>query len=94
MAKMIIRATNLNKSVVFNYRDRGTLATIGRAKAVALIKGYQFTGLTAWLLWVFVHVLFLIGFRNKALVIIEWIWYYFSLKPGIRLIIQRKDTLI
>ena len=87
-------AYDLNKSAVFNYKDRGTLATIGRAKAVALIKGYKFTGLIAWLLWVFVHILFLIGFRNKALVIIQWIWYYFSLKPGTRLIIQRKDVVI
>src|ERR1035437_277335 len=94
VAKMIMGSSGINKNEVFKYRDRGTLATIGRAKAVALIKGYKFTGLIAWLLWAFVHILFLIGFRNKALVIIEWIWYYFSLKPGIRLIIQRKDTLI
>ena len=72
----------MKNNAVFKYNDKGILATIGRAKAVALIKGYNFTGLFAWLLWVFVHILFLIGFRNKALVIIEWIWYYFSLKPG------------
>jgi len=94
VAKLILEVDDLNKSAVFNYKDKGTLATIGRAKAVALIKGYKFTGLIAWLLWAFVHILFLIGFRNKVLVIIQWIWYYFSLKPGIRLIIQRKDAII
>ena len=94
VAKMIMGSSGINKNEVFKYRDRGTLATIGRAKAVALIKGYKFTGLIAWLLWAFVHILFLIGFRNKALVIIQWIWYYFSLKPGIRLIIKRNDSII
>jgi NADH:ubiquinone reductase (H+-translocating) len=88
VAGKIMAYNSGNYSDKFTYKDRGTLATIGRAKAVALIKGHKFTGIFAWLLWVFVHILFLIGFRNKALVIIEWIWYYFSLKPGIRLIIQ------
>lgn len=94
VANMIMRLNTQNKMRVFKYKDKGILATIGRAKAVALIKGYMFTGLIAWLLWVFVHILFLIGFRNKALVIIEWIWYYFTLKPGIRLIIQKKDSFV
>jgi len=93
VAKIIQGEGGINKNQVFKYNDRGTLATIGRAKAVAVIKGFKFTGLFAWLLWVFVHILFLIGFRNKVLVIVEWIWYYFSLKPGIRLIIPRQDTL-
>jgi NADH:ubiquinone reductase (H+-translocating) len=86
----IMNAHKINNEPIFKYNDKGILATIGRAKAVALIKGYEFTGLFAWLIWVFVHILFLIGFRNKALVLLEWAWYYFSLKPGIRLIIQRK----
>lgn len=93
VAKMISSPDKVMSNEIFKYKDRGSLATIGRAKAVALIKGFKFTGLFAWLLWVFVHILFLIGFRNKALVIIEWIWYYFSLKPGIRLIIKKGDTV-
>jgi NADH:ubiquinone reductase (H+-translocating) len=94
VANKIIGYRNRGNKGNFIYHDRGLLATIGRAKAVALIKGYNFTGLIAWLLWVFVHILFLIGFRNKALVILEWIWYYFSLKPGIKLIIERNEKSV
>jgi NADH:ubiquinone reductase (H+-translocating) len=89
VADYLKKPFEMRNNAVFKYNDKGILATIGRAKAVALIKGYNFTGLLAWFIWVFVHILFLIGFRSKALVITEWIWYYFSLKPGIRLIIQR-----
>lgn len=73
----------------FHYRDKGTMATIGRAKAVADIRGFTFSGFPAWLLWSFVHILFLIGFRNRFRVFIEWVWYYFTFKRGVRLITDR-----
>jgi NADH dehydrogenase len=72
----------------FVYRDRGTMATIGKAKAVAVIKGFKLSGLIAWLAWSFIHVLFLISFRNKLRVMSEWIWHYITNRPGIRLIIK------
>jgi NADH dehydrogenase len=72
----------------FKYHDRGTMATIGKAKAVAVIKGVKLSGLIAWLTWSLVHVLFLINFRNKLRVMSEWIWHYITNRPGIRLIVK------
>ena len=73
----------------FRYVDKGTMATIGRAKAVAHIKGLSFTGLTAWLLWSLVHIFYLIGFRNRLRVFVEWVWYYFTFRRGVRLVTDR-----
>lgn len=70
----------------FCYRDRGMLATIGRAKAVARFGPVSSSGLVAWLAWSFIHIFFLIGFRNRFRVMVEWIWYYITFKPGARLI--------
>jgi NADH:ubiquinone reductase (H+-translocating) len=70
----------------FAYADRGMLATIGRAKAVAELRSLRFSGLMAWLLWCIVHIFFLIGVRNRFRVMSEWIWYYITFKPGARLI--------
>lgn len=70
----------------FRYNDRGTLATIGRAKAVGVIKGVKTTGFLAWAAWLFIHILYLIGFRNRMLVLIQWAWAYFTFDRGARLI--------
>ncbi len=70
----------------FRYRDRGQLAVIGRGYAVAEIGRVQSAGFFAWLLWIFVHIFFLIGFRTRLLVMIEWAWSYFTLQRGARLI--------
>ncbi len=70
----------------FVYKDRGMLATIGRAKAVAQLGPFAFSGVVAWLAWSFIHIFFLIGFRNRFRVMFEWIWYYITFKPGARLI--------
>lgn len=77
------------RSNTFSYTDKGTMATIGRAKAVADIKGLKFSGFFAWFLWSFIHVLSLIGFRNKVHVFVEWMWNYFTYKRGVRLITDR-----
>lgn len=79
----------LKKRPVFKYKDKGTMATIGKAKAVAEIKGLKLTGLIAWLTWSFVHIFFLIGFRNRLRVMIEWIWYYLTKRHGTRLIVGK-----
>lgn len=73
----------------FHYVDKGTMATVGRAKAVANIRGFKFSGFFAWILWCFVHILFLIGFRNRFKVFVEWVWFYFTFKRGVRLITNR-----
>lgn len=73
----------------FRYRDKGSLATIGRHAAVAWFGPLQFTGYTAWLLWLFVHILFLIGFRNKAAVLLQWAYAYIFYRRGARVVFGR-----
>ncbi|HNB50578.1 MAG TPA: NAD(P)/FAD-dependent oxidoreductase [Anaerolineales bacterium] len=71
---------------IFAYKDPGSLATIGRNAAVARLGGFKFTGFVAWFLWLGVHLLWLVGFRNKLVVLINWAWDYFFYDRGIRLI--------
>lgn len=73
----------------FKYVDKGTMATIGRAKAVADIKGLRLSGFVAWVMWSFVHILYLAGSRNRRRVFVEWIWSYFTLNRGVKLITDR-----
>ena len=70
----------------FRYRNKGQLAVIGRARAVAELPRLQAWGLLAWLLWVFVHIFFLIGFRNRVIVMFEWAWSYITFQRGARVI--------
>jgi len=70
----------------FRYRDKGTMATIGHYRAVAQIGKLKLTGFPAWLVWLAVHVLFLIGFDNKVTVIIRWAWAFFTRRRGARII--------
>jgi NADH:quinone reductase (non-electrogenic) len=70
----------------FHYWDKGSLATIGRAAAVAEFGRIHISGFIAWLSWLFVHILFLIGFRNRLLVFIQWAWSYVTYERGARLI--------
>jgi NADH:quinone reductase (non-electrogenic) len=70
----------------FHYWDKGQLAVIGRGHAVADIWKLRFGGFLAWLIWIFVHVFFLIGFRNRVMVMLEWAWAYFTYQRGARLI--------
>jgi NADH dehydrogenase len=72
----------------FRYRDKGALATIGRKRAVASLAGMKLSGAIAWWAWLFVHIVFLIGFRNRLLVLIEWAWAYFTYERGARLITE------
>jgi hypothetical protein len=70
----------------FRYRDFGALATIGRKRAVAQIGGLKLSGFIAWLLWSFAHIYFLIGFRNRLIVAMNWLWNYATFQRGTRLI--------
>lgn len=74
----------------FSYIDKGNMATIGRAKAVADIRGFSFSGLFAWLLWGLIHIFFLIGYRNRFRVFAEWVWHYITFKRGVRLIAKKE----
>jgi NADH dehydrogenase len=73
----------------FQYRDKGSMATIGRNRAVVAVGGRQFGGFAAWLLWGLVHIIPLIGFRNKLSVVLAWLWSYFALSKNARLITGR-----
>jgi NADH dehydrogenase len=70
----------------FWYWDKGSMATIGRNKAVADLNFVHFSGFPAWLVWLFIHVLFLVGFRNRLVVLFQWAWAYLSFNKGARLI--------
>ena len=74
----------------FDYFDKGTMATIGRHRAVADAGFMRFGGLVAWCAWLFVHLIFLVGFRNKVLVLLNWAWAYATYGRGARLITQRR----
>jgi NADH dehydrogenase len=76
----------------FSYWDKGQLAVIGRGQAVADIWKLHFGGFLAWMVWIFVHVFFLIGFRNRVLVLLQWAWSYFTYSRGARLITGEVQT--
>jgi len=93
-AKYLARNLNSgNVKGIFKYIDKGSMSTIGRASAVARIKGFEFTGFFAWLLWSMVHVLFLITYRNRLKVISEWIFFYFTSRQGVRLITHSEQII-
>lgn len=77
----------------FEYRDNGSMATIGRAAAIASIGRFQIGGFLAWLLWLLVHIFFLITFRNRIAVLLNWAYQYFTYKRGARLITGKRSTL-
>jgi NADH dehydrogenase len=70
----------------FRYKDKGTMAVIGRNAAVADIGPFQFGGSIAWFLWIFIHIGFLVGFDNKLIVLFQWAWHYLTRKRGALLI--------
>ncbi|MFN8603574.1 MAG: NAD(P)/FAD-dependent oxidoreductase [Candidatus Binatia bacterium] len=88
-ADNVLRLLDGRPTEAFVYRDKGSLATIGRAAAVAEIGWLRLSGLLAWLAWLGIHIFFLIGFRNRALVLFEWSWAYLTYQRGARLITER-----
>ncbi|MDX5325720.1 MAG: FAD-dependent oxidoreductase, partial [Bacteroidota bacterium] len=88
LAKNLLRSSSGKEMKPFQYRDKGSMATVGRNKAVVDIKKFHFGGLFAWFLWMVVHLVALVGFRNRAVALLNWIYNYFSYDKGIRLIIR------
>ena len=86
IAKTIARDLQNQSRRNFRYHDKGSLATIGRAAAVAQFGKFELSGYFAWLAWLLIHILFLIGFRNRLLVMIQWAWSYLTYERGARLI--------
>jgi NADH dehydrogenase len=90
-AKNILRACEGKPSEPFRYFDKGSLATIGRASAVAHFGPIKLSGFIAWVTWLGVHIFFLIGFRNRLSVIVDWAWAYFADRREARLVIGNID---
>ena len=72
----------------FRYRHLGSLATIGRSAAVADVLGFRFAGRWAWILWLWVHIVWLIRFRNRFVVLFDWVWAYLTYQPSARVIME------
>jgi NADH dehydrogenase len=89
VASIIRKGFEKSERSDFKYFNKGNMATIGRAKAIAEIGPFKLWGYIAWLSWSFIHILYLINFRNRYRVMIEWIWLYFTRRNGIRLITNK-----
>jgi len=85
-ARLIIRKLRGQPVAPFHYRDKGNLATVGRNKAVAQFGKIHIAGFLAWVLWVFVHLMYLVEFENRLLVFVEWVYNYLTRNRGARLI--------
>lgn len=79
---------NPHKAKPFRYKDKGAMATVGRNRAVVQLRHLEFSGFMAWLAWMFIHLISILGFRNKLTVLINWIWAYFNYSTSLRLLIQ------
>ena len=77
----------------FAYWDKGTMATIGRSKAIVDLRGWKFSGFIAWMMWLFLHVVLLIGFRNRLAVLVDWAWAYLTRERSARLITGDAEDL-
>jgi NADH:ubiquinone reductase (H+-translocating) len=91
VANLLKKEIPKEKRKSFRYRDKGFMATIGKWKAVCIIGKLQLSGFFAWLLWCFVHIAYLIGFRNRLSVLLEWLWCIISGQRGVRLIYRSID---
>jgi NADH dehydrogenase len=94
LAKNIKKLISQKPIKSFSYFDKGSMATIGRHKAVVDMKGIRFQGFFAWYVWMFVHLMSIVGFRNKVFTFFSWMWNYFSFDRSNRLIIGRNEEKI
>jgi NADH:ubiquinone reductase (H+-translocating) len=99
LSRNLIKIINQEEPEPFKYFDKGSMATVGRNRAVVDVGKIRFQGIFAWFVWMFVHLMSLVGFRNKLVVFVNWMWSYFSYDRGTRLIIRpfnrqsmREDT--
>lgn len=88
LARLFKKQIQNKKGMPFVYSDKGSMATIGRNKAVVETKGFKFQGFFAWMVWMSVHLILLVGFRNRLIVLINWMWNYFRYNNGLRLIVR------
>jgi NADH:ubiquinone reductase (H+-translocating) len=90
VAKNILRFERGEPYLPFKYFDKGTMATIGKRKAILQIGSFRAGGFFAWVAWLFVHILYLVGFKNKFFVFLQWSWSYVTFKKGARLIVGKE----
>ena len=93
-ARNVLLAVKGLSPTEFVYKDKGSMVTIGRSAAVAQLGKRQYTGFPAWVLWLFVHLLYLIGFRNKLLAVMGWAWDYLFFDRAVRLIMPRVTSVL
>ena len=86
VAKIIRNETPMEKRRPFKYLDKGSMATIGKSRAVVYIKKFQLAGFLAWIAWCFIHIAYLVGFRNRFSVLVEWFYCFITGQRGVRLI--------
>jgi NADH dehydrogenase len=87
VAEQLVRAAHGQLREPFRYFDKGNMATIGRSAAVTEFWRLKLRGFVAWLAWLFVHIMYLVGFRNRVIVLLEWCWAYITFQRGARLIV-------
>jgi NADH dehydrogenase len=93
VADLIYARLNGKTMPAFKYHDRGSMATIGRARAVADLGCCKFTGYLAWLLWLFVHLMYIVQFQNRVLILLQWAWNYFTRNRAARLITDTAESV-
>ncbi len=86
VARTIVRRLRGEKTAPFHYFDKGNLAVIGRGAAVADLNWLRLSGLPAWLIWIFIHLMYIVEFQNRLLIFVQWAWFYFSYDRSARLI--------
>jgi NADH:ubiquinone reductase (H+-translocating) len=92
LAEWVKNTAKRKTTAPFQYKDKGSMAIISKYHAVADVKGQRFKGIFAWLLWLFVHIIPLVGFRNRVVLAFNWFWAFFTNNSTLRLIIQKKST--
>ena len=92
VAKLLKKLIPPSERPPFQYHDKGSMATIGKGKAIAAIGKLEFTGLLAWLMWGLIHIAYLVGFRSRFGVLIEWIIVFITGQRGVRLITKSIDS--
>jgi NADH dehydrogenase len=90
VARQISRDLRDEPRESFSYTDKGRLATIGRSKAIGVVGRFEFAGWFAWMAWLVVHIYYLVGFKNRLFVVIQWAWSYLRFNRGARLIVERE----
>ena len=90
LAKNLIALYQNKSPQPFSYRDLGSMATVGRNKAFVDLPGFHFKGFLAWAFWLFVHLMAILGVKNKLMIFLEWMWSYITFDQSLRLVIKQK----